>query len=68
MKIGKRGLMAYTDSLVYPAHTDLEWVYAHTRLPTQAIEWESNSSPLIFDAGRGEERIRCFGANFCRLD
>ena len=42
------------DTLVVALDTDLEWVHAHTRLLTRALEWETNKKSNSF-ALRGED-------------
>jgi WD40 repeat protein len=43
-----------TDTLISALDTDLEWVHAHTRLLTRAIEWEANKKSNSFVL-RGED-------------
>jgi hypothetical protein len=43
-----------TDTLISALDTDLDWVRAHTRLLTRAIEWEANKKSNSF-ALRGED-------------
>ena len=45
-----------TDKLISALDTDLDWVHAHTRLLTRAIEWNANGKNTTNrDAGRSRE-------------
>jgi WD40 repeat protein len=57
-----------TDTLVTALETDLEWVHAHTRLLTRALEWEANRKSNSFvlrgeDLRSGEQWLAQAGAD-----
>src|SRR6266478_2083790 len=42
------GVVEATDKLISAFDTDLDWVHAHTRLLTRAIEWENKGKNNSF--------------------